>query len=208
MTAHDKTQPIWLFMAATAMATTISTLAATAIVKADSAEPVTVDCACQTAEPVCQKQPTTAPVATPEAPTPGEVAPRATPAAAPEPAPAPSRATAKDSTPRAQLASMGVEGGLDKDIIRRIVRAHINEIRYCYNEGLAEDPTLAGRVVIKMTIDGSKGTVTESEVASTTLEDSDVPECIAKATTRWKFPKSADGNKVVVSYPFVLEPGD
>ena len=111
--------------------------------------------------------------------------------------------------PRVRSAQPEVVGPLDRDIIRRIVRAHVNEVRYCYNEGLSTDPTLSGRVSIQFTI-GNAGTVLESVVASSTLEEDDdeegVATCISTAVKRWKFPK-VEGEAVVVTYPFVLTPG-
>ena len=44
-------------------------------------------------------------------------------------------------------------------------------------------------------------------VSSTTLSDKNVGNCVAKAVKRWKFPKPRGGGNVVVTYPFVLEPG-
>ena len=41
----------------------------------------------------------------------------------------------------------------------------------------------------------------------TTLKDAAVGNCIAKAVRRWKFPKPRGGGSVIVSYPFVLQPG-
>jgi TonB family protein len=104
-------------------------------------------------------------------------------------------------------AQAEVSGSLDKDIIRRIVRAHINEVRHCYNQGLQFDPDLSGRVAVKFTI-SAEGKVTESSEASGTLDDAAVGECVVKAVKRWKFPKPRGGGVVTVTYPFVLEPGD
>jgi TonB family protein len=108
--------------------------------------------------------------------------------------------------PRVRQAKADVKGALDKDIIRRIVRAHINEVRYCYNQGLARDPMLKGRVSIEFTI-GVSGKVSVASVADSTLGDADVDKCIALAVKRWTFPKPTGGGVVVVTYPFVLEPG-
>jgi hypothetical protein len=107
--------------------------------------------------------------------------------------------------PKVRQAKATVAGGLDKDIIRRIVRAHINEVRHCYNQGLVKDPDLSGRVRVKFKIVAT-GKVGESSVESTTLPDTDVAECVAKAFKRWKFPKPRGGGEVDVSYPFVLSP--
>ncbi len=107
------------------------------------------------------------------------------------------------SVPIVRQGKATVEGALDKDIIRRIVRAHINEIRYCYNQGLARDPSLRGRVEVQFTINEA-GKVPTAVVASTTLKDASVGTCVAQAVKRWTFPKPKGGN-VVVTYPFVLE---
>ncbi len=108
--------------------------------------------------------------------------------------------------PRVRASKATVKGALDKDIIRRIVRAHINEVRYCYNQGLVRDPSLKGKVSIQFTI-GPTGKVPAAVVASHTLADEKVANCIAKAVKRWKFPKPTGGGNVVVTYPFTLEPG-
>jgi outer membrane biosynthesis protein TonB len=104
----------------------------------------------------------------------------------------------------ASPASAG-EGTLDKDLIRRVVRAHIPEIRHCYNQALTRDPTAQGKVVIDFTI-GEDGKVVASKVSSSDMADQDAPRCMSDAVLRWSFPRP-DGGQVVVSYPFVLEPG-
>lgn len=110
--------------------------------------------------------------------------------------------------PKVRQAKAVVTGSLDKNIIRRIVRSHINEVRACYNDGLSNDPSLKGRVAVSFVINPD-GTVKASVVQSSTLPESakGVNECIAKAVKKWKFP-SVDGDGVVtVTYPFVLSPG-
>ena len=197
---------VWMFMIATAMATTVSTLAATAMVKADTAQALEVTCDCEAADAAACPSTETPQAVIPAAP----VVP-ATPAVAPAapvvPAtPVAPRASSHDAPAHASATSAHVEGPLDKTIIRRVVRAHIDEVRYCYNEGLAHDPELAGKVVVQFTV-GDEGKVIESKVTTTTLADADVPPCIAEAVARWKFPKPANSEKVVITYPFVLEPG-
>ncbi|MCX4246880.1 AgmX/PglI C-terminal domain-containing protein [Paraliomyxa miuraensis] len=109
--------------------------------------------------------------------------------------------------PRVRMAKATVQGTLDRDIIRRIVRAHINEVRYCYNQGLERDPNLHGRVTVQFAID-PQGKVPSSAVAESTLPDASVSTCIARAVKRWKFPKPPSSGLVLVTHPFVLSPGD
>jgi TonB family protein len=108
--------------------------------------------------------------------------------------------------PQVRQAKATVKGALDKDIIRRIVRAHINEVRYCYNQGLVRDPNLKGRVEVQFTI-GPTGKVPVSVVQQSSIKDTNVANCVAKAVRRWTFPKPQGGGNVVVTYPFLLSPG-
>lgn len=97
------------------------------------------------------------------------------------------------------------EGALDKDQIRDVVRAHIGEIRDCYNQGLERDPELAGKVMVGFEISAT-GAVSRSEVDESTLKDAQVAACIAGAIKTWQFP-APKGGAVAVKYPFLLEPG-
>jgi hypothetical protein len=109
-------------------------------------------------------------------------------------------------SPNPDAGGAKIEGALDKDIIRRIVRAHINEVRVCYNDGLLKDPTLAGRVAIQFVIKGD-GYVGSALIADDNLPDPQVGQCIAKAVQTWQFPKPRGGGNVIVTYPFNLDPG-
>lgn len=100
----------------------------------------------------------------------------------------------------------GVDGWLDKDAIRQVVRENIAAVRSCYNDALRDDPTLAGRVVIRAVIDGD-GSVGHTEVAEgTSIGHPKVARCIADAMASWQFPASKSGT-TIVTYPFVLSPG-
>ena len=110
------------------------------------------------------------------------------------------------AVPTVRQAKATVSGALDRDVIRRIVRAHINEVRHCYNQGLSRDPSLGGRVAINYTI-GADGKVPSAVVSETTLKDPEVGNCVAQAVRRWTFPKPKSGT-VEVTYPFVLDAGN
>jgi len=94
-------------------------------------------------------------------------------------------------------------GSLSKAIIRRIIRRHLNEIRFCYQKELTTDRELNGRVVVKFTI-ASSGQVVSSLVDRTTLNHAPLEACVVLAVRRWLFPKPEDGGLVQVSYPFVF----
>jgi hypothetical protein len=105
--------------------------------------------------------------------------------------------------PRVIAGRAEVRGSLDKEIIRRIIRRHINEVKYCYQVELQANPNLYGRVVVQFTI-AATGQVVVSKVQSSTLNNGKVETCIAQAVRRWLFPKPKGGGIVIVSYPFVL----
>ncbi|NVB41743.1 AgmX/PglI C-terminal domain-containing protein [Pseudenhygromyxa sp. WMMC2535] len=109
----------------------------------------------------------------------------------------------KKRTPVAQIGKSKVVGAIDKDTIRRIVRAHLNEVRGCYNSGLTRDPNLEGRVLVHFSIVGT-GKVGSAIVQENTTHDKAVGDCIAKAVKRWKFPPTRNGGTAMVTYPFRL----
>lgn len=108
--------------------------------------------------------------------------------------------------PTVRQAKATIEGPLDRDLIRRVVREHINEIRACYHASLEVEPNLKGRVAVEFKILGD-GKVGESLVRESTIDDSDVDVCIGAAPRGWRFPRPERGETVTVTYPFVLEPG-
>ncbi len=109
--------------------------------------------------------------------------------------------------PTVRQAKAEVMGSLDKDLIRRVIRTHINEVRDCYNQGLARDPNLKGRLSIEFTID-EKGKISRAVVKESTVKDVAVGECIAKHVLKWTFPAPpVGGGSSTIIYPFVLEPG-
>ena len=106
--------------------------------------------------------------------------------------------------PRVRRAKATVDGSLDKNVIRRIVRSRVTEVRTCYFEGLKADPNAQGRVEVRFTVEPD-GKVSASELKGSTLSDADVGACIAKLPLGWKFPTSDSATTVL--YPFDLSPG-
>jgi Ca-activated chloride channel family protein len=99
-----------------------------------------------------------------------------------------------------------VRGSLDKEIVRRIVRNHTNELLACYHKELVAQPKLTGRVLIQLTI-ASSGKVIVSVVQSSTLGSPHAEACMVAAVRRWQFPPPAGGGIVLVSYPFAFTHG-
>ena len=97
-----------------------------------------------------------------------------------------------------------VTGSLDKELIRRVIRKHRREIKYCYEKELIKNKNLAGRIVISFTI-SSTGRVVAAVKKSSTINNGAVESCVTSKVRRWIFPEPKGGGIVRVSYPFVFQ---
>jgi metallo-beta-lactamase class B len=107
------------------------------------------------------------------------------------------------STP--PLDPIEVKGGIDKEVVRRIVRRHADEVKFCYEHALAANPTLAGRVVLNLTV-AANGDVIDARVQDSTLGNAAVETCLAAVARNWEFPYPPPPGRVVISHPFVFKP--
>jgi MYXO-CTERM domain-containing protein len=114
-------------------------------------------------------------------------------------------ASGRGSSPLVRNRVPKVGPGLDKDIVRRIVRAHINEVRSCYGRALAAAPALAGDMSVEFTI-AANGKVRDVALGKSSVADSTLEACVTKAVGRWTFPKPREGAEVAVTQSFGLEP--
>ena len=96
-------------------------------------------------------------------------------------------------------------GGLTKEQVAKVVRAHQNAIKFCYEKELQRKPTLAGKIEVYWKI-LPDGTVEKSKIAASSVEDSAVEGCVARQVKQWMFPKS-DGQTIVQSFPFLFKGG-
>jgi hypothetical protein len=106
--------------------------------------------------------------------------------------------------PSVRMGATSVSGRLPPEVIQRIVRQNFGRFRLCYENGLRNNPNLAGRVSISFTIgrDGSVGSVS----GGGDLPDSAVIGCVTKAFYGLSFPQP-EGGIVKVAYPIAFAPG-
>jgi TonB family protein len=97
-----------------------------------------------------------------------------------------------------------VRGSLPREVIQRVIRAHLSQVRYCYERALTAQPTLAGRVTVSFVI-GPSGAVQSASIQSGTLGHAETEQCIVAAVQRFTFPPPEGGGIVAVHYPFVLD---
>jgi TonB family protein len=93
-------------------------------------------------------------------------------------------------------------GPLDKEAIRREVRAHLDPITLCYELRLLEDATLQGTTTVAFVI-GADGSVTS---ATGSGFDASVDTCVADAVRGIAFPPPTGGGVMHVNYPFRFRP--
>ncbi len=97
-----------------------------------------------------------------------------------------------------------IMGSLDKEIIRRVIKEHLAQIRYCYEKELTRSPGLFGKVATQFTI-SADGNVQSAEVQQSTMNNAEVERCITSKIRTWVFPKPKGGGVVVVKYPFIFK---
>lgn len=117
--------------------------------------------------------------------------------AQPEPAPQPSSESTDPATDGAEA------GGAGQAAIRDAVRARAADFRACYDAGLASNPNLAGKVVVRFSLapDGS----VQGASASGDIADAEVTSCVVDVFESLKL-DPPDGGRVTVSYPIVFAP--
>lgn len=117
---------------------------------------------------------------------------------------------------------------LSREVIRRVVWVHINQIKFCYQQALIKQPILAGRLTAVFQLDPG------GHVQTLSLRDSELPPlllpgpgsappivaraqplaqapamlgCIADAMRLWEFPPTPFyAGTTEITYPFILKP--
>jgi hypothetical protein len=94
-----------------------------------------------------------------------------------------------------------VAGTVDKDIARRIIRAHLNELRQCWD---SEKPSgTEGKVSLSVEIEDD-GAVKSSKASAAEKDHDAVARCIQDAITKWNFVSGASG-KVSLDVDFTVQ---
>jgi hypothetical protein len=99
-----------------------------------------------------------------------------------------------------------VLGSIDPELVRKVIRDHAAQVRYCYEQQLALNPKLAGKISIRWQI-GADGRASSTVVVrgdGTTLPNDQVAQCIMSRIVTWEFPKPKGGGIAIVTYPWIL----
>ncbi len=97
-------------------------------------------------------------------------------------------------------------GALDKSLIDAVIKRNMNQIRYCYQRELTNNPNLSGKITVKFVI-AKDGTVSSASTKASTMGSPAVENCINGRFLDFQFPEPKGGGIVIVSYPFIFSPG-
>ena len=93
---------------------------------------------------------------------------------------------------------------VSREAIARGVRRNVRAIRVCYERALIRDPSAAGTVTVQFVI-GRDGPVLSASISATTIQDTEMLDCLVSHARRWRFPPNPEGD-VTVRFPFVFAP--
>jgi hypothetical protein len=100
--------------------------------------------------------------------------------------------------------ALQVNGRLPQELIQRVIRMNSGRYRGCYEQGLRNNPSLAGRVGVRFVI-GRSGAVDAAMDSGSDLPDASVRACVVRAFQGLSFSAPEDGT-VTVSYGLAFHP--
>jgi TonB family protein len=106
------------------------------------------------------------------------------------------------------LCSVQVRGAIARDVIRREIRAHRNELRGCYERERVRRPQAEGRVTLQLTID-SDGWTNDIVVDASEVGGAELASCLRERVKTWRFPSmrfQGGAERIAVRYPLVFRP--
>ncbi len=97
-----------------------------------------------------------------------------------------------------------VAPGLEREVVRRVVRGYRSQTRTCYEQRLQVMLGLNGKIRMKWVV-GPSGRVIAAVVESSTMGDPQVASCLRRRILHWRFPPPDGGGTVAVRYPFLFK---
>jgi len=112
---------------------------------------------------------------------------------------------ANNVVPELSTSDLNIDGNVDGELIRQVIRRNSSQIRACYEAQLIRYPKLAGRIAIRFVIN-STGTVDSSNVYASTMNNKEMGSCVANKIRLLEFPRPKGGGTAQVTYPFIFKP--
>ncbi|MCB1161193.1 AgmX/PglI C-terminal domain-containing protein [bacterium] len=83
-----------------------------------------------------------------------------------------------------------------------VLQRYAPGIRYCYDNALKRQGDLAGKLVLRLTVEGD-GSVSDATVVDDTLHSAEVLDCVLAQVNAWRF-GAVEGGRVSFNAPFVF----
>ena len=100
-----------------------------------------------------------------------------------------------------------VLGAIDPELVRKVIRDHADQVRYCYEQELTLNPKLTGKVAIRWQINANGFSSNCALDPGNPIESAGlqkVAACIMSRIVTWEFPKPKGGGMAIVTYPWIL----
>ncbi len=118
------------------------------------------------------------------------------------------RSTKWHPAPRIMIDNPRVAGSLDANAaLREARKRHYWPIRKCYDPALAKDPTLRGKVSVRLTVRPSGSVTGPNLVGHSSIDDRDVVRCIVGSFGSLRMPKPRKG-RARITLDVSVNPGD
>ena len=102
-------------------------------------------------------------------------------------------------------ADISIRGGMSREAVLKVVNAHLDEIRDCYERELLHRPGISGKILMEWLIQ-LDGSVRYAKIKFTNIgHSSDLHGCIQAQVVTWTFPRPTGGEEVLVTFPFLFE---
>ncbi len=95
-------------------------------------------------------------------------------------------------------------GCMDKELIRKVIASHRDQVRYCYEYALQSSPALGGKVAVSFVVSDS-GAVSAAAIADSSANNTTLEACLTSRVRTWQFPVGKGGGGYRVTYPFVFK---
>lgn len=93
---------------------------------------------------------------------------------------------------------------IDKGAVGNYVKGRVKSLQGCYERELKLNPSLKGKVIVRITI-GTNGRVTECSEEQNTMATDAVSKCLCNYIRSWAFPFKPE-EETAVTFPFVFSP--
>lgn len=98
-----------------------------------------------------------------------------------------------------------VKGGRNEAEVDKIISTYTGGVKYLYNNALRSDPSLKGKIAVKLTI-SERGKVTKVEITSSTLNNKELEDAIMNRIYKWQFSEAIGSGDFVIIYAFDFSP--